>query len=50
MKLVRYGALGQEKPGLMDAQGQLRDLTGVIDDIGPAQLGDVTWVEGSSMG
>ena len=38
MKLVRYGAPGREKPGLIDAQGQLRDLSGVIADIGPAQL------------
>ncbi|MDB5930093.1 MAG: 5-carboxymethyl-2-hydroxymuconate delta-isomerase, partial [Polaromonas sp.] len=41
MKLVRYGPAGHEKPGLIDAQGQLRDLSGVVGDIGPAQLGDV---------
>jgi 2,4-diketo-3-deoxy-L-fuconate hydrolase len=41
MKLVRYGKPGKEKPGLIDAQGQLRDLSAVIADIGPAQLGDV---------
>lgn len=40
MKLVRYGQPGQEKPGLIDAQGQLRDLSGVIPDVGPEQLGD----------
>ena len=40
MKLVRYGQPGQEKPGLLDAQGQLRDLSGVVADIGPGQLGD----------
>ena len=28
MKLVRYGAKGQEKPGLIDKSGQLRDLSG----------------------
>jgi 2,4-didehydro-3-deoxy-L-rhamnonate hydrolase len=38
MKLVRYGALGKEKPGLIDAQGKLRDLSGVCPDIGPSQL------------
>jgi 2,4-didehydro-3-deoxy-L-rhamnonate hydrolase len=32
MKLVRYGALGQEKPGLIDPSGQLRDLSGHIKD------------------
>ncbi|HEY2255937.1 MAG TPA: fumarylacetoacetate hydrolase family protein [Variovorax sp.] len=40
MKLVRYGNPGKEKPGLVDDQGQLRDLSAVVDDIGPAQLGD----------
>ena len=40
MKLVRYGLPGKEKPGLIDAQGQLRDLSGVIADITPEQLSD----------
>jgi len=39
MKLVRYGNPGKEKPGLIDADGKLRDLSGVVADIGPAQLG-----------
>ncbi len=38
MKLVRYGNPGKEKPGLVDADGKLRDLSGVVPDIGPAQL------------
>lgn len=38
MKLVRYGNPGKEKPGLIDAQGQLRDLSKVIKDLGPSQL------------
>jgi 2-keto-4-pentenoate hydratase/2-oxohepta-3-ene-1,7-dioic acid hydratase in catechol pathway len=33
MKLLRYGPKGAEKPGLLDADGQIRDLSGVIDDI-----------------
>jgi ureidoglycolate lyase len=33
MKLVRYGARGAEKPGILDARGQIRDLSGVVDDI-----------------
>ena len=33
MKLFRYGDAGHEKPGLLDAQGKLRDLSGVIEDI-----------------
>ncbi len=40
MKLVRYGHPGQEKPGLIDLAGQLRDLSGIVSDIGPDQLGD----------
>jgi 2,4-didehydro-3-deoxy-L-rhamnonate hydrolase len=40
MKLVRYGPVGKEKPGLVDANGTLRDLSTVLPDIGPAQLGD----------
>ena len=40
MKLVRYGKPGQEKPGLIDAQGQLRDLSKVIQDVSPDQLSD----------
>lgn len=33
MKLVRYGALGQEKPGLIDKSGQLRDLSTHVKDL-----------------
>ncbi len=40
MKLVRYGRPGQEKPGLIDAQGQLRSLVGVIEDVSPQNLSD----------
>ena len=38
MKLLRYGPVGQEKPGLLDAEGILRDLSGLIDDITPHTL------------
>jgi len=38
MKLVRYGKPGKEKPGLIDADGKLRDLSAVIGGIGPDQL------------
>lgn len=34
MKLLRYGAAGAEKPGLLDADGRVRDLSGVVADIG----------------
>ena len=33
MKLVRFGPAGQEKPGLVDAGGQIRDLSGLIPDL-----------------
>jgi 2-keto-4-pentenoate hydratase/2-oxohepta-3-ene-1,7-dioic acid hydratase in catechol pathway len=39
MKLCRYGAAGAEKPGLIDADGRIRDLSGHVADIGPAELG-----------
>jgi 2-keto-4-pentenoate hydratase/2-oxohepta-3-ene-1,7-dioic acid hydratase in catechol pathway len=38
MKLMRYGAKGAEKPALVDAQGTVRDLSGVIPDITAATL------------
>jgi 2,4-didehydro-3-deoxy-L-rhamnonate hydrolase len=38
MKLLRFGPVGSEKPGLLDKGGQLRDLSGVIADITQAQL------------
>jgi 2-keto-4-pentenoate hydratase/2-oxohepta-3-ene-1,7-dioic acid hydratase in catechol pathway len=38
MRLLRYGPVGAEKPGILDADGRIRDLSGVIDDIGPAAL------------
>ena len=43
MKLFRHGPLGAEKPGLIDASGALRDLSGVVPDIAGAVL------EGDSM-
>jgi 2-keto-4-pentenoate hydratase/2-oxohepta-3-ene-1,7-dioic acid hydratase in catechol pathway len=38
MKLLRYGPRGQEKPGLVDRQGKLRDLSGTIADLTPDML------------
>ncbi|HYC98711.1 fumarylacetoacetate hydrolase family protein [Brevundimonas sp.] len=38
MKLLRYGPRGQEKPGLLDADGRIRDLSGVITDLTPDHL------------
>ena len=39
MKLVRYGAKGKEKPGLLDKEGRLRDLSAVIPDITGETIG-----------
>ena len=38
MKLLRFGELGQEKPGMLDADGNLRSLANVIDDLSGATL------------
>ncbi|WP_170405164.1 fumarylacetoacetate hydrolase family protein [Ruegeria arenilitoris] len=42
MKLLRYGPVGAEKPGVLDGNGNIRDLSGVIDDV----AGDVLSEEG----
>jgi 2,4-didehydro-3-deoxy-L-rhamnonate hydrolase len=34
MKLVRFGKAGEEHPGIVDRDGKIRDLSGVVDDIG----------------
>ena len=40
LKLMRFGPVGGEKPGLVDAQNQIRDLSAFVDDITPDQLSD----------
>ncbi|MFD2238157.1 fumarylacetoacetate hydrolase family protein [Aureimonas populi] len=40
MKLVRWGEPGRERPGLLDARGEVRDLSGVVADIGCETLSD----------
>jgi 2-keto-4-pentenoate hydratase/2-oxohepta-3-ene-1,7-dioic acid hydratase in catechol pathway len=45
MKLVRYGNPGKEKPGLIDAEGKLRDLSAVVKDIDAAQLSPAALVK-----
>ena len=45
MKLVRYGAEGDEKPGLIDEHGNLRDLSAYVDDISGQTLSDVKLLE-----
>ena len=38
MKLVRYGSRGEERPGVVDRAGRIRDLSGYVKDIGGAAL------------
>ena len=38
IKLVRFGPVGEEKPGIVDAQGQIHDLSAHIEDITPDTL------------
>jgi 2,4-didehydro-3-deoxy-L-rhamnonate hydrolase len=54
MKLVRYGAIGQEKPGLIDKSGQLRDLSGQMKDLAgeafsPASLAKLAALDPASL-
>jgi 2,4-diketo-3-deoxy-L-fuconate hydrolase len=38
LKLLRYGLPGQERPGILDKDGRLRDLYGIIDDVNPSAI------------
>ena len=38
MKLCRYGKAGYEKPGVIDSEGRLRDLSKVVDSLGPNEI------------
>jgi 5-carboxymethyl-2-hydroxymuconate isomerase len=54
MKLVRYGAIGQEKPGLIDKSGQLRDLSAQLKDFSgeafsPASLAKLAALDPASL-
>jgi 5-carboxymethyl-2-hydroxymuconate isomerase len=54
MRLVRYGAVGQEKPGMLDRSGRLRDLSAHVKDItgetlSPAALGKLKGIDPSSL-
>jgi 2,4-didehydro-3-deoxy-L-rhamnonate hydrolase len=54
MKLVRYGAIGQEKPGLIDKSGQLRDLSAHLKDLtgeayAPASLAKLAALDPASL-
>ena len=49
MKLCRYGPRGAEKPGLVDADGRIRDLSAIVDDITPATLARAVTVDPASL-
>ena len=54
MKLLRYGPAGQEKPGILDATGAIRDLSGIVPDItgdvlSPAALAKIAAVDVNSL-
>ena len=54
MKLLRFGNSGQEKPGIIDNDGNIRDLSGVIDDINgstisPDGLNKINQIDVSSL-
>ena len=40
MKLLRHGPRGAERPGMLHTDGTIRDLTGLVPDIGGAVIGD----------
>ena len=40
MKLVRFGSIGKEKPGMVDENGDLRDISELVDDVNAALLSD----------
>jgi 2,4-diketo-3-deoxy-L-fuconate hydrolase len=54
MKLVRYGAIGQERPGLIDKSGQLRDVSAYVKDLNgeayaPASLAKLAAIDPASL-
>jgi hypothetical protein len=49
MQLLRYGPAGQEKPGLLDASGHIRDLSGEITDVNGEALSPDTLVRLSKL-
>ncbi|HYJ36310.1 MAG TPA: ureidoglycolate lyase, partial [Rhizomicrobium sp.] len=49
MKLLRYGPKGQEKPGLLDKDGQIRDLSGVVADIDGKVLADLSAIKAAKI-
>jgi 2-keto-4-pentenoate hydratase/2-oxohepta-3-ene-1,7-dioic acid hydratase in catechol pathway len=49
MKLLRYGPKGQEKPGLLDDAGKIRDLSGVVKDIDGKVLANLSAIRAAKV-
>ena len=49
MKLCRYGPRGSEKPGIVDAEGRIRDLSGIVDDITAATIANALAADAASL-
>ena len=49
MRFARYGEAGREKPGVLDGEGRLRDLSGVMGDLGGDVLGALPEVDPASL-
>lgn len=49
MRFARYGDVGQEKPAVLDAEGRLRDLSGVLPDLAGAALSDLPRINPQSL-
>ena len=49
MKLLRYGAKGQEKPGILDADGNIRSLAGIVKDIDGGVLADLSAIRAADI-
>ena len=49
MKLLRFGPKGQEKPGLLDKDGNIRDLSSVVKDIDGAVLADLSKIKAANI-
>ncbi|MDB5734827.1 MAG: ureidoglycolate lyase [Alphaproteobacteria bacterium] len=49
MKLLRYGPKGQEKPGLLDKDGNIRDLSGIVKEIDGKTLSDLSAIRAANI-
>ena len=49
MKFLRYGEMGAEKPGVLDSEGRIRDLSGVVDDLAGDVLANLPEVDPESL-